>query len=284
MIEVSGLTFTYAKGSEPAIAGLDFAVERGEVFGFLGPSGAGKSTTQRILIGLLREYQGQVTVLGKYLADWHSDYYESIGVSPEFPNHFLKLTALENLRYFSALYSRETQPPPDLLAMVGLEDDGPRLVSQYSKGMKQRLSVARSLLHNPELLFLDEPTAGLDPLNARRIMDLIKDQQKAGKTVFLTTHNMTVAEELCDRVAFITAGRIVLVDAPRELKLRYGQPTVRVEYVMNGAATHQDFALEGLGTNADFLSLLRTGAVQTIHTQEATLEAIFIQVTGRSLQ
>ena len=99
--------------------------------------------------------------------------------------------------------------------MVGLDDDGPMRVSQYSKGMKQRLSVARALLHNPELLFLDEPTAGLDPLNARRIMDLIKEQQRAGKTIFLTTHNMTAAEELCDRVAFIAAGRIVLVDAPR---------------------------------------------------------------------
>ncbi len=263
MIEVRSLTFTYAQGSAPAIAGL-----------------------------------------GRNLADWHSDYYELIGVSPEFPNHFLKLTALENLRYFSALYSRATQPAAALLAMVGLEDDGPMLVSQYSKGMKQRLSVARALLHNPELLFLDEPTAGLDPLNARRIMDLIKEQQRAGKTIFLTTHNMTAAEELCDRVAFITAGRIVLVDAPRALKLRYGHPTVRVEHLTtpdlpnqpgtdgadrarhptNGAATHQDFALEGLGHNVDFLRLLRTGAVQTIHTQEATLEAIFIQVTGQSLQ
>ena len=175
-------------------------------FGFLGHSGAGKSTTQRILIRLLREYQGQVTVLGRDLADWHSDYYELIGVSPELPNHFLKLTALENLRYFSALYSRATQPPAALLAMVGLDDDGPMRVSQYSKGMKQRLSVARALLHNPELLFLDEPTAGLDPLNARRIMDLIKEQQRAGKTIFLTTHNMTAAEELCDRVAFIAGG------------------------------------------------------------------------------
>ena len=284
MIEVRGLTFTYAQGSAPAIAGLDFTVERGEVLGFLGPSGAGKSTTQRILIGLLREYQGRVTVLGRDLADWYSDYYELIGVSPELPNHFLKLTALENLRYFSALYSRATQPPAALLAMVGLDDAGPLRVSQYSKGMKQRLSVARALLHSPELLFLDEPTAGLDPLNARRIMDLIKAQQQAGKTIFLTTHNMTAAEELCDRVAFIAAGRIVLVDTPRELKLRYGQPTVRVEHLLNGTATHQDFALEGLGNNADFLSLLRSGAVQTIHTQEATLEAIFIQVTGQRLQ
>ena len=284
MIEVSGLGFTYARSREPAVAGLDFTVERGEVFGFLGPSGAGKSTTQRILIGLLRDYHGRVTVRGRDLADWHSDYYELVGVSPEFPNHFLKLTALENLRCFSALYRGATQPPAAALAMVGLDDHGEMLVGQYSKGMKQRLSVARALLHNPDVLFLDEPTAGLDPLNARRVTDLIKEQQRAGKTIFLTTHNMLAAEELCDRVAFITAGRIVLIDEPRELKLRYGRPTVRVEYLLNGAAVHQDFALAGLGSNADFLSLLRTGAVQTIHTREATLEAVFLQVTGRNLQ
>lgn len=283
MIEVTNLAFTYHRANAPTLRGLTFNVERGEIFGFLGPSGAGKSTTQKILIGLLREYQGQVSVLGKNLATWASDYYENIGVSFELPNHYLKLTAIENLRYFSALYSRPTLSPQALLEVVGLGDDGPLLVSQYSKGMKGRLSVARSLLHDPELLFWDEPTAGLDPVNARRIKDLARAKQQAGRTIFLTTHDMTVADELCDRVAFIVDGEIKLIDTPRELKLHYGQPSVRVEHRLDGRLERQDFALDGLGNNASFLELLRGNSVQTIHTQEATLDDIFIRVTGREL-
>jgi fluoroquinolone transport system ATP-binding protein len=284
MITVHDLSFTYVKATKPAIRELNFAVERGEILGFLGPSGAGKSTTQKILIGLLKGYQGQVTVFGQDLASWKSDYYERIGVSFEMPNHFLKLTALENLTYFASLYSRETLRPQTLLDMVGLGEDGKTPVGQYSKGMKNRLNVARALLHNPELLFMDEPTTGLDPVNARLVKDLIQAQKQAGKTVFLTTHNMSVAEELCDRVAFIVDGQITLIDAPRDLKLRYGKRTVRVEFQANGHTQQRDFALEGLGRNADFIGLLQGENVQTIHTQEATLEDIFIQVTGRSLQ
>ncbi len=141
--------------------------------------------------------------------------------------------------------------------MVGLADDGQMPVSQYSKGMKNRLSVARALLHHPELLFLDEPTAGLDPVNARRIRELIKAQKQAGKTIFLTTHDMTVADELCDRVAFIVDGQIRLIDRPRELKLRYGQARVRVEYRSVNGSESREFPLAGLGDNAGFLDLLR---------------------------
>lgn len=283
MIDVENLSFTYAKASEPAVEGLGFTVKRGEVFGFLGPSGAGKSTTQKILIGLLKEYRGTVSVFGKELSRWGSDYYERIGVSFEFPNHFLKLTAIENLTYFSSLYSGRMESPQALLEMVGLGEDGAMLVSQYSKGMKNRLSVARALLHDPELIFLDEPTAGLDPVNARRIKDLIRAQQRVGKTVFLTTHDMIIADELCDRVALIVDGQIKLIDAPRALRLRYGEPKVRVEYELNSHIERQEFALEGLGENALFLTVLREHKVQTIHTLEATLEDIFIQVTGRRL-
>ena len=284
MIEVHDLTFTYVKAGEPAVEGLGFNVERGEIFGFLGPSGAGKSTTQKILIGLLRDYQGTISVFGKNLADWQSNYYERIGVSFEFPNHYLKLTGIENLTYFRSLYSDETQSPQVLLDMVGLADDGGMLVSQYSKGMKSRLGVARALLNIPELLFMDEPTAGMDPLNARRIKDLINAQKQAGKTVFLTTHDMSVANELCDRVAFIVEGKIVLIDAPRELKLRYGEAKVRVEFQSNDGTECREFLLEGLGENGEFLHVLRSRKIQTLHTLEATLEEIFIQVTGRSLQ
>lgn len=283
MITVKDLSFTYVGTHKPAIHNLSFTVEDGEIFGFLGPSGAGKSTTQKILNGLLRGYQGEITVFDKPLKDWKSDYYEKIGVSFELPNHYLKLTAIENLTYYASLYSGPTQRPQDLLEMVGLGADGASFVSQYSKGMKNRLSVARSLLHNPTLIFMDEPTAGLDPVNARRIKDLIWAEKEAGKTIFLTTHDMSVADQLCSRVAFIVEGQIAMIDSPRNLRLQHGEASVRVEHDENGYLQRTDFPLLGLGKNADFLHVLEHKSVQTIHTQEATLEDIFIKVTGRQL-
>lgn len=284
MIQVENLTFTYAGTNQPAIKDLNFAVQPGEIFGFLGPSGAGKSTTQKILFRLLQGFQGSVKVFERDLREWGYDYYEQVGVSFEMPNHYSKLTGVENLRYFGSLYQGDVMKPEALLEMVGLKDDGEMLVSQYSKGMKNRLSVARSLVNNPRLLFMDEPTAGLDPVNARKIKDLIKAQKDAGRTVFLTTHDMTIADELCDRVAFIFDGQISLIDSPSELKLRYGKPEVRVEFGVNGKNEYQNFALEGLADNAEFLKIIRAGNVRTLHTQEATLENIFIQVTGRRLE
>jgi fluoroquinolone transport system ATP-binding protein len=284
MINVSNLTFAYAGTNEPAIKDISFAVQPGEIFGFLGPSGAGKSTTQKILFRLLQGFQGSVQVFERDLREWGYDYFEQVGVSFEMPNHYTKLTARENLRYFGALYQGNVKNPDELLEMVGLLDDADMLVSQYSKGMKNRLSVARSLVNNPKLLFLDEPTAGLDPVNARKIKELIKAQKDAGKTVFLTTHDMHIADELCDRIAFIVDGKLSLIDSPRELKLRYGKADVRVEFGLNGKYEQRDFSLAGLAENAEFLRLLREGNVRTLHTQEATLENIFIQMTGRSLE
>ncbi len=284
IVDVDDLTFTYSGAASPAVQGLAFRISRGEIFGFLGPSGAGKSTTQKVLIGLLKGYSGAISVFGKDLAAWSSDYYEQVGVSFELPNHYLKLTGTENLTYFRSLYSDETQAPDTLLDLVGLQDDGDMLVAQYSKGMKTRLGVARALLNNPGLIFMDEPTAGLDPVNARRVRDLIRAQKETGRTVFLTTHDMTVADELCDRVAFIVDGRIRLIESPRDLKLAHGERTVRVEYGLDGRTERREFPLEGLGDNAHFLDVLRGGAIQTVHTQEATLEDVFIKVTGRGLQ
>ena len=283
MILVENLAFTYTGGNKQAVRALSFEVEEGEIFGFLGPSGAGKSTTQKILIGLLRGYSGSATVFGKNLAGLGPDYYERIGVSFEFPNHFLKLTAFENLTYFGRLYSGPLESPKNLLELVGLGDDGDSPVSHFSKGMKNRLSVARALLHRPELLFLDEPTAGLDPASARGIKDLLKTQRSAGRTVFLTTHDMTVADELCDRVAFIVDGHIAVIDKPHDLRVRYGKPRVRVEYSGDRGAEFQEFPLEGLGDNGVFLTILHSHPIKTLHTLEATLEEVFLHVTGRGL-
>ena len=283
MIEVRNLAYRYSGAEASAVEDLSFNIEDGEIFGFLGPSGAGKSTTQKVLIGLLRDYGGSISIFGKDLARWSADYYERIGVSFEVPNHYLKLTAVENLKYFAALYAAETQTPESLLAMVGLEADGDMLVSQYSKGMKNRLSIVRAILHDPELIFFDEPTVGLDPVNARRVRELIKAKRREGKTIFLTTHDMVTAEELCDRVAFIVDGRITLIGAPRELKLQHGEERVRVEYRSNGRLAQREFPLGKLGDNGEFLRLIRGENVETIHTLEATLEDVFVQVTGREL-
>jgi fluoroquinolone transport system ATP-binding protein len=260
-----------------------FAVQRGEIFGFLGPSGAGKSTTQKVLLGLLAGYRGHVRVRDKEVLAWAADDYERIGVSFETPNHFLKLTGLENLRYFAALYRGATRPPSALLAAVGLESDGDRPVGQYSKGMKARLSIARCLLNNPDLIFLDEPTSGLDPTSAQRVKDLIRAERESGATVFLATHDMAAADELCDRVAFIVDGRIACIDAPHALKLQHGERTVRVGFLSNGRATHADFPLDGLADDAAFHQALRERDVQTLHSREATLADVFIRVTGRAL-
>lgn len=283
MITVRGLRYAYPKADEPAIDGLEFGVERAEIFGFLGPNGAGKSTTQKILIGLLRGYAGEVSVLGRPLADWGADYYERIGVAFEFPNHYLKLTGRENLAYFGALYRDGTLAAENLLEWVDLAADGDMPVSQYSKGMQVRLSVARALLNDPEVLFLDEPSAGLDPVSARRIKELIRAQRDAGKTVFLTTHDMVLADELCDRVAFIVDGRIELIDTPRRLKLRYGERRVRIEHAGEDGVERSELPLEGLGDNPEFLAILRRREIETIHTLEASLDDIFVRVTGRRL-
>jgi fluoroquinolone transport system ATP-binding protein len=286
MITVNHLSFTYPNTDKPAVKGISFGIDQGEILGFLGPSGAGKSTTQKILIGLLKGYQGQVSIMGRELTAWGQDYYERIGVSFELPNHYQKLTGLENLKYFASLYHRQTEDPRQVMEWVGLGDAADVPVAQYSKGMKNRLNVARSLLHRPDLLFMDEPTSGLDPVNARLIKDLIQQKRAEGTTVFVTTHNMAVADELCDRVAFIVDGEIKLIDAPKTLKVRYGQRKVLVEY-FNGTdrLNHREFALDNLGRNTEFLHLLNddSSRIETIHTQETSLENIFIQVTGREL-
>lgn len=283
MINVRDLQFTYPGNDSETLKHLDFTVADGEILGFLGPSGAGKSTTQNVLIGLLKNYAGSVQVLGQELRNVTPDYYEQVGVAFEFPNFYTKFTALENLQYFRAMYDSATVNPRDLLGEVGLAGDADTRVANFSKGMRMRLNFCRAFLNNPRLVFLDEPTAGLDPVNARRIKEIILQKKARGTTMFLTTHNMQVADDLCDRVAFIVDGRIVLCDSPRSLKLRNGKRMVRVEYQGETAPETREFSLDSLGNDESFLTLLRTRTIQTIHTEEATLEDIFIATTGRRL-
>jgi fluoroquinolone transport system ATP-binding protein len=283
VIQTDSFRFAYPGADRPAVRELTFTVDRGEIFGFLGPSGAGKSTTQNVLIRLLDGYEGSVTVLGRDLRAWDRSYYRRIGVAFEAPNHYVKLTARENLRLFAGLHGGATEDPDVLLDRVGLLEDGDKRVGEFSKGMRGRLTLARALLHRPELLFLDEPTVGLDPVTARRIRHVIRDANEAGATIFLTTHDMVTADELCDRVAFLVDGRIAAVGAPRALRLAHGRRVVRIETMHEGTRSAREFALDGLADDQEFLGLLRAGGTETIHTLETTLEDVFIQLTGRTL-
>jgi fluoroquinolone transport system ATP-binding protein len=282
MIEVKNLVFKYPKNQEPTVQDISFSIKEGEIFGFLGPSGAGKSTTQKILIKLLADYSGDIKILGKNHKKTDGDYFNHIGVCFELPNHYLKLTAIENLQFFSGFYKNKPSNLVELLDKVGLAEDANTKVENFSKGMKMRLNFIRSVMHDPEILFLDEPTSGLDPMNARKIKDIIIEQKKLGKTIFITTHNMHDADELCDRVAFIVDGKLEIIDTPKNIKQLGGKRVVRVEYENDGISS-VEFPIDGLADNQNFLHVLRNNHIRAIHSREASLEDIFIQVTGKHL-
>lgn len=283
MIEVKNLSHDYEGKGKLSVDDISFSIEPGTIFGFLGPSGAGKSTTQQIMIGLLALQKGSILYDGKTLKALGKEFFETIGVSFEHPNLFGKLTGLENLTYHAGLYRRNTLNPKELLEMVGLADSAHKRASAYSKGMKQRLVFARSLINNPTLLFLDEPTSGLDPATAQRIKGIIKEKRDQGATVFLTTHNMASADELCDTVAFLNAGKIVAMDSPRNLKLQYGQRSVVVEYTKDKKVQKEILFPQRTEDSNRLKELMDSGTMETIHSQEASLEDIFIKLTGRGL-
>ena len=284
MIQVKNLSYTYPGSSEPVLKNITFDIQQGEIFGFLGPSGAGKSTTQKVLNGLLKGFGGTVHINGTDLSKMERSFYEKIGVAFEFPNLYLKLTALENLQLFASFFKSETRDPEELLKMVQLEGDRHTRVEAFSKGMKMRLSFIRALLNRPELLFLDEPTAGLDPGNARIMKDIILDLKQQGVTIFLTTHHMDDAGELCNRLAFMVEGKLPVIDSTQDLRLKHGKKTVRVEYRDNGNIYSDEFSMDQLGYNPAFIDILQNHEILTIHTQEASLEDIFIKVTGQQLK
>jgi fluoroquinolone transport system ATP-binding protein len=280
---IDDLHYTYPGAKEEVVKGVGFAVEPGEIFSLLGPSGAGKSTTQKILFGVLKGYRGTVEVLGRDMAAVRPDFYERIGVAFEVPNLFERFTALENLSFFASLYAGRARDPLQLLEQVGLADAAHTRVGAFSKGMRVRLNFIRALMHDPEILFLDEPTAGLDPASAHRLKNMILEEKQKGKTIFLSTHDMFAAESISDRVAFIVDGLIRLIDSPRSLKLAWGEKKVRVECRREDGLLAEEYPVDGIGTNEAFLRLIRENPVETLHTQEATLEDIFIRVTGREL-
>jgi fluoroquinolone transport system ATP-binding protein len=282
VIKVTDLHFKYPRSTENTINGIDFEIQEGEIFGFLGPSGAGKSTTQKILMKLLRGYEGNIEYRGKSLASYGDDFYQDIGVSFEMPISFSKLTAMENLEFFKKLYKRTVDVEP-LMKQVGLWEDRDKKAGEYSKGMKIRLNFVRALLNDPKFLCLDEPTNGIDPANARIMKDMIRDFKNRGGTVFITSHIMSDMDELCDRVAFIAEGKLREIDSPRNLKIKYGKRSVKVEYRENEELKIHEFNMEEIKTPV-FFDLLRDKEIETLHSGETTLEEIFIKVTGVALR
>jgi len=282
MITVKNMRYKYPRSNSYAVDGVDFEIKEGEIFGFLGPSGAGKSTTQKVLIKLLRGFEGEIAYQGKPLASYSNEFYQDIGVSFEMPISFSKLTALENLEFFKRLYKRTAEIEP-LMRRVGLWEDRHKKAGEYSKGMKIRLNFVRALLNEPSFLFLDEPTNGVDPANSRIMKDMILEFKQKGGTVFLTSHIMGDVDELCDRVAFIAEGKLREEGSPRDLKLKYGRRTVKVEYRENGELKTQTFSMEEI-KSPPFFQLLQAKEIETLHSGETTLEEIFIKVTGVKLR
>jgi fluoroquinolone transport system ATP-binding protein len=284
MISVKNLSHSYSNNEIYAVKNISFEVESGEIFGFLGPSGAGKSTTQGILTGLLKQQSGEVIVAGYNINKVDNKRFNKIGVSFEQSNVYSKLTAKENLEYYAKLFDVPTRDPMELLKLIGLENKANDMVGTFSKGMKHRLTFIRSMINNPELWFLDEPTTGLDPAIAAKIKDIIREQKDKGITTFLTTHNMYIADELCDRVAFIIDGVIILIDTPKNLKLQYGQKLVDIEYVKDGKIIKETLKTVDEADRLRIGEIVNRYDIQTLHSKEATLEEIFIQVTGRGLE
>ncbi len=283
MISVKNLSHTYSNNKKLAVNNISFEVAKGETFGFLGPSGAGKSTTQGILTGLLKQQSGEVSVAGYDTMKVENERFNKIGVSFEQSNVYGKITAKENLEFYAKLFDVPTRDAIELINLVGLEGKENDRVETFSKGMKHRLTFARSMINNPELWFLDEPTTGLDPTIAATIKDIIREKTIGGATAFLTTHNMYIADELCDRVAFIIDGEIVLVDTPKNLKLQYGQKLVDIEYINDGNVIKETLKTIDEQDRLRIGEIVNKYEIQTMHTKEATLEEIFIQVTGRRL-
>jgi len=235
------------------------------------------------LTGLLQLQKGEVTVAGYDVKHIKNEMFNKIGMSFEQSNVYSKMTGKENLEFYRKLFDVETRDPQELLELVGLGDKGNIKAGEYSKGMKHRLTFARSMINNPTIWFLDEPTTGLDPAISAEIKNIIKEKNKKGVTIFLTTHNMYIADELCDRVGFIVDGELILIDSPKNLKLQYGEKFVEVEYLDGKEIRKESLSFVTKDDIERLKEILDSYEIQTMHTKEATLEEIFIKVTGREL-
>jgi ABC-2 type transport system ATP-binding protein len=285
MIEAHNLRRSFK--TKKAVVDISFNVRRGEIFGLLGPNGAGKTTTIRMLTGQIDPDGGSATVAGCDVVKDRAQLKERIGVVFEEQNLYERLSARNNLDFSCWLYGLPKSRVDEVLELVHLRDRARDRVSTFSNGMKQRMIIARALLHHPPMLFLDEPSRGLDPISARDIRETIKLLSDEGMTILLTTHLMEEADQLCQQVAFIVDGRLVANDAPRNLKLAHGRHELMVTLKedTHNVSTLRDVTLK-IADATDQKQLeewMAQGKVLAIHSREATLEDVFIKVAGRSL-
>lgn len=277
-IEVDGLSRTF--NGLHAVDNISFTVEAGEVFGFLGHNGAGKTTTIRMLTGQLRPSGGHARVAGCDILTEQQRLKPLVGVVSEHQNLYERMSGRENLAFAARLYGAEARRIDEALEHVDLLERAKDNVMSYSNGMKQRLLIARALLHRPQIIFLDEPTRGLDPVVAREIRRLVVQLSAHGVTIFLTTHYMDEADELCRRVAFLSEGRIVALDTPDNLKLVHGQNSIKATLDNGESLT---ISLDDDDAGKQLETLLSSRRIRTLHSTEATLEEVFIQLAGRRL-
>ncbi len=281
-IEVNDISYAY--GELEAVKGISFEVKTGEILGFLGPNGAGKSTTIKMLTGQIKPRSGKVRILGTLVTQDSAVVQARIGVCFEEKNLYLDMSARENLRFFASLFGIRKPDVDGLLRRVGLADRGKDRVGSFSKGMQQKLMIARTLVNRPDVLFLDEPTEGLDPVSSQAIRRIIAEEAKRGVAVLLTTHDMWEADELSDRVAFINEGKLHALDTPENLKLQYGKRAVKVRLRKDGEVHEEVVELKDANAGEKLKAAVGAEGLMTIHTEEATLENIFIQMTGRELK
>ncbi len=277
-IEVDGLSRAF--NGLQAVYKISFTVEAGEVFGFLGHNGAGKTTTIRMLSGQLRPTSGAARVAGCDVATQQERLKPLVGVVSENQNLYERMSGRENLAFAARLYGANPGRVDEVLHQVGMRERANDNVRHYSNGMKQRVLIARALLHRPQIIFLDEPTRGLDPVVAREIRRLVVDLSAQGVTIFLTTHYMEEADELCRRVAFLSEGCIVALDTPHNLKMAHGQKSLEATLDDDQILT---IDLDDADAGKQLEKLVSAGRLRTLHSTEATLEEVFIQIAGRGL-
>jgi len=276
-MEVKQLTKAFQQ--KTAIQNVSFKVKKGEIFGLLGPSGSGKTTMVKILTSQLLPTNGTVRVFEQDIKQTGNNYLQRIGVLTDNSGLYERLSIYENLVLFSKLYGIDASRIEEVLHDVNLIEDKTTMVKKLSKGMKQRVTLARAILHKPDLLFLDEPTSALDPVNAQHIHRGLQRLNEAGTTIFLTTHNMQEAEQLCDRVAFLHQGNLVELDTPERLRLRYADQTIEITLQNNEKET---VGMDEAGSTK-IQNYIKEGRLVAIHSNEPTLGDVFIRLTGRDL-
>ncbi|MVO99920.1 ABC transporter ATP-binding protein [Paenibacillus lutrae] len=278
IIEVKSLGKLFS--NSPALRDVSFHVRKGETFGFLGPSGSGKTTTIKILTAQLHATSGSACVFGVPTTKLKEELYrKKIGVLTDNSSLYTRLNIEDNLKLYCDLYDVPVRRIGEVLEMVNLASERKKTVAKLSKGMLQRVTLARAFLHEPELLFLDEPTSALDPVNTKHVYEGLARLKAGGTTIFLTTHDMNEAETLCDRVAFLNNGSIQLMDSPRNLREKFGDATLTVE-LNDGSRVIVKRGSEGAQTLYDYMN---TNQVKSVYSNNPTLGDIFVDITGREL-